>query len=344
MSEQDPLIFNLESDASGNWNLDVFQQVDPGVHLVEVEDEKGNQHQVMMYVVKDQETQTQRITFEPIQQASVDYHKPVVMSLLFLLIIFLFFLIYTCYRLYLIWVGKNPSDREEKEEKKYNTLVVLILLAVLVIFIGAGMISSTGRTFIKHWFQTQNLEYQAVDLSGRLIDPLTLQGVAGVDLQVQDTSIRTSETGSFVFNQVNTQTGVKLTQPELLRALIYLPSNQLSSQQPTLYFNIQALNTLIRAIDLEARDKHSQVYDLLAPQIQVQINSHDYAQSADTYFSSQNLTDQYLALTETVKLGELRLDKYGLTFNNILAITVRVNDQLATYHLKYQDNQWWLVK
>jgi|GEM_PF-907967 hypothetical protein len=184
-----------------------------------------------------------------------------------------------------------------------------------------------------------------VSLSGRIIDPVNRQGVANIDLTNGNTTLRTSGSGQYIFGQVSTISGIRLTAPTLIRALAIIPPAGSTGKKMDIYFDPELYNTLTRIIDLEARGQTSDTYEYLATEIKNKITPEDYAKiQKNSIFKTNNTTDQELKI-RNVQLADRWISKdYDLSFTRVMQITLTANNKNNLYQLIKEAEGWRLIK
>jgi len=159
--------------------------------------------------------------------------------------------------------------------------------------LGVAALSILGVVLV-FFVMTQEQGEKIVRVSGAVVSVFDGRPIAGVDLVVGDTSIRTGETGRFVFPEVSTQTGIRLTHPELLRAIVKLPETRANEQEGDILFDLLLYNALISVVDLEARGKVELVYEELASRITERLSREEFRLSFEPLFSKEDITNQGL--------------------------------------------------
>jgi len=197
-----------------------------------------------------------------------------------------------------------------------NSTQKTIGIAVIILILGGGVL---------YFFSSDIKEEPGeknVRVSGAVIDAVSNTPVAGVDLVVGDTSIRTEDAGQFVFLNVSTKQGIRLTHPELLRAIIKLPDTLADEQSTDILFNIQLYNTLVTIIDQEARGKADVLYDYLAPEIQEKVSKEVFLISFERLFEEENITDQEITIRRILRNTDYYNEQLDLRFDNVVEFEV----------------------
>ena len=334
--------FQLQSDAAGNWNMVVDQKIAPGPHIVTVQDDQGNETQVMMYILDNGQAATPLpgLTATSTEPAVIDRLINVTPPFLFyalgIMAIMIIILIINALRL-----SKKTAAAPGNKGKGLNYLLLIVIAIVLI----ATLIASFGYRADNLWpWGRPAKQYSIIDVSGRLVDPLTQSGAANVDLVSGNTSIRTGAGGQFRFSNVTAE-GIRATHVNLLRAFVFLPDASQAKQQANIYFDVNLYNALIKNIDLEARGKNFEVYSLLSPQIKEKISADKYQAAAKSIFTPANINDQRINLLESVLLDSYEAKAYNLKFSNVLRLRVAANEKSDDYYFS-SDGQggWQLIK
>lgn len=219
---------------------------------------------------------------------------------------------------------------ERKRQLIYSVIVLLIIGGMVASVL---LLSGRGEKFVK--------------VSGAVIDPLTNAPVAGVDLTVGDTSIRTGETGRFVFPSVGTKTGIRLTHPDLLRAIVKLPSTRADKQASDILFNTFLYNTLITILDREARGNVGAIYDHLLPAIQERISREAFRGGFELFFLEENLLDQEIIIRQVRRTLDHKVDDFDLRLDEVIEFEVMRGIGTRWYRFVESDDEkglsWHLV-
>ena len=196
---------------------------------------------------------------------------------------------------------------------------------------------------VAFFFSSGDLERERfVMVTGAVIDPVGNVPVAGVDLTVGDTSIRTSETGRFVFPSVGTKTGIRLTYPDLLRAIVKLPSTRADEQASDILFNTFLYNTLITILDREARGNVGAIYDHLLPAIQERISREAFRGGFELFFLEENLLDQEIMIRQIRRTPDHKVDDFDLRLDEIIEFeVVRPVGDSSLNGMNGDDAQWY---
>ncbi len=189
---------------------------------------------------------------------------------------------------------------------------ISIICIVLFILIGVGA----------YWAIFPGQGEKIVKVSGVVIEPFTRTPVAGVDLVVGDTSIKTSESGRFVFTGVGTQTGIRLTHPELLRALVLLPYTREGGQELEILFNVPLLNALVTIIDFEARGNLDATYEYLIADIQDMVSRQDFEDAHKSIFKEEDITNQEIVIRRMHHTRDYYVREYDVRLREVFEFEV----------------------
>jgi hypothetical protein len=334
----EPKIFDLQSDQAGNWNMEIGEKLEAGPHVVTIQDDKGNQYQVMMYVVGEEKDAA----------AAPASFIPGAFLYAFLALIGIIIVL----NIYILFLAKK-ADREEEEKQQENTIkrknqtrkAMLFCVFALMITLLAGLIVNRETNFISRIFQTKKtVILPSVKVVGGLINPQTLSGVAGVDLIAGSTNIKTAAAGQFIFGRVDTAQGIKATEPRLLRTLAFIPAGIAAEERMDIYFDVDMFNTLIRLTDLEARGQRDKTFDFLPKAIKEKTNLVNFLQTAKTIFTPKNVPDQEIKVAGTKLINQWHSDQYDLSFNKVVEVTLAANGQTDRYYLVNTDEGWKVIK
>lgn len=184
-----------------------------------------------------------------------------------------------------------------------------------------------------------------VKVSGVVKDARDFSPIEGVDLTVGDTSIRTGEAGTFVFPSVSTLRGIRLTHPELLRAMVKLPETDKPEQLGDILFNVPLYNLLITIIDLEARDKLEEVYDKFSPEVKVKLNKEQFRTQYVRLFSESDVTNQEIYIKSLAKRNDYLNEKQDIRFKEVVEFSIVNKGEGQVYRFIYEPKlgQWFLI-
>ena len=219
-------------------------------------------------------------------------------------------------------------------EKIHKTIIniVIITMGVVALF------------FLLN--KKEEIDLLKIKVAGVVLD-LSNTPVAGIDLVVGDTSIRTGESGRFVFANVNVETGIRLTHPELLRAIVKLPETLKDAQTTNILFDVSLYNSLITIIDAEARGGAERVYDYLAQEIKRTHSFETFNNAYELLFTEENITDQEIIIKRIRHEANYYLRGFDLRFEEMVEFEVIKGYNTKWYRLILSDNEegseWWLI-
>jgi len=218
--------------------------------------------------------------------------------------------------------------------------IIIPLLVFGAIAIGIVLFLFAGEQQEK-----QNLVEKMVRVSGAVVDPVFGTPVAGVDLEVGDTSIRTTEAGRFVFPAVSTEKGIRLTHPELLRAIVKLPDTRDEKQSTDILFSVPLYNLLITVIEQEARGRMDIVYENLAPQVREKLSGEAFRESTTRIFEGSDIADQEIVIRRILKDTDYYNEQLDLRFSDVIEFEVLNENNTKWYQFILLDEnlQWHLI-
>jgi len=352
-----PRIYDLESNSAGDWNIVIDNNLPAGAHIVSVEDEYGNMDQAIMYVIKDT-AKTESIKTEPIFIEKMNDVVPnyLIWPLLLLTAVILFL------SAFLLLFARKASKREknlvnlpgsadetiqiEQKNRAHHYLRYALLICVLawVSTVVAGIYLNRKTNFLSGLFDKTPKITIVDEIKGQVLHPLDKTGVANVDLVYNNTSIRTSGSGHYVFNNIAVNEGIRATHNELLRALVFLPPAKQKNEEMNILFDVALFNNLIKVIDAEARGRYSDIYlDFISPKVKSKIVETDFISAYLSGIKPENVNDQELIIKEVTVVDKFNLNKYSLLIDKAVIITVVVNGRELIYPFEYIDGKWYLL-
>lgn len=335
--QNQPTTLDLQSDNSGQFIFTIDKNLTPGQHIITVEDEFGNSDDAVIY-----------ITEEPQPTPIIHKVTNIIPNNFFwgLLILFLIILVLIADVIRLARKADDPEDQTYESSHRYHfTINAILLCAILLIFVFIfGLYYNRETNFLRNIITNSSLLKNNSDVSGKIMDPITLQGVKGIDLVSQSTSIRTSESGNFSFSSVDPNVGIRATYPNLIRAFVFLPKKLTTVQQMDIIFNPDLYNTLVQVVDLESRGIFSDVYDYLVSDIKTKITQKRFEETNQTIYTASNVVDQEIFVVDTRLIDNYSAAKYAINFNKAVEISVKANNKIATYYFTYTSEGWRLIK
>lgn len=359
-----PRTYDFQSDASGNWDMKISNDLTAGPHVVTVEDDKGNLDQAIMYVIKDTKTatgttsvttQNQIVMVDRVTKTVPDsLHIPIgIMAALCLILSTV------------LTILARLADKEEKllakvdlssqvpgqqisaKHKIHHFLQYAVVIATLslVVVVGVGIWLNRETNFLSRFFHPVPASALINEISGQVIDPITRAGVAGADLVSGQTSIRTSGSGGFIFSLVNPADGIRMTHPGLLRSIVIMPESTPKQQRLDILFNEQMYMVLTRVLDAEARGQIADIYSkYLSPDIKNQITSEVFVQRYSNVMTAKNITDQQITIRSMKVVDNYVIKKYQSTLNKAIVLTLNLNGEDAVYVLQPAGDKWYIAK
>lgn len=236
----------------------------------------------------------------------------------------------------------------------------IIAIFVITLVVGGGaylfLAGERGEKVGERGEKGEEKIVKVVKVSGVVIDPVTDSPVSNVDLVVGDMSIRTQEAGRFVFTKVGTKTGIRLTHPELLRAIVKLPvyprverlvvnssplglpDTRAAEQVTDILFNVLLYNTLIEIVDREARGNLDAVYDHLAPQIKEKLSREVFREEFGSMFTEEDITNQEIVIRGMRRTPDYYNRQLDLRFSNIIEFELVNGENSKWYALIYRED------
>lgn len=212
----------------------------------------------------------------------------------------------------------------------------IILSIVIIIAIGAVVLFF----LLNKKEKIEEVDAPRVRVAGVVIDLLHTP-VSGVDLVVGDTSIRTGETGRFIFVNVSVKTGIRLTHPELLRAIVKLPETLEDIQTTSILFDIPLYNSLITIIDAEARGGADKAYGYLAQEIKQALSRQAFSSAYEPLFAEEDITNQEIIIKRIRRETNYYARDFDHRFKVMVEFEVMNDSRTKWYRLVLSDNEKW---
>jgi hypothetical protein len=232
---------SVRSNTQGEWLQGIEKQLSPGMHRVVATDEQGNHDEALLYVVKQEPGIIQQVT------TSI---PPIVAWLIICLLAAI--LLLSGYAIRLGQVA-NSKKAEVKTKRRRATHAILVSLALISIAVGLSYwtnLRTRGKLLAQIIPETKQ-EASRISVQGAIKKPFSGQGFAGVDLQIDQTSIHTVEGGHFQFSGVEQKNGLKITHPELKIAL----RKSIEDENMDILFDPKLFNVLFELMQREARGR-----------------------------------------------------------------------------------------
>ncbi len=236
--------------------------------------------------------------------------------------------------------------------KKAHKIIISIVIIIVVMVISFFLLNKKEK---------EEAGPLRVKVAGVIRDLLNTP-VSGVDLVVGDTSIRTGETGRFIFTDVSVETGIRLTHPELLRAIAKLPAYAKASsllrqsadsadksagkpetledaQTTNILFDVPLLNSLITIIDVEARGGGARVYEYLDQEIQKFIPFEKFNSEYKQIFREEDITNQEITIKRVRRESNYYARDFELRFEEMVEFEVVNSSNVKWYRLVLSDSE-----
>lgn len=331
MANIEPQSFETQTDNNGNWSYDVLNTLSPGMHTMVIQDEYGQSKELGMFVVKDDRSGiVDRVT----TFISMDY----VYAAIAWLVIILFL------ALNILRLARHIDQEAKKKKTKYYRHAIVFCAVAMVITLAVGVsVNYKTRMFDSFWKKINPSAQKLMKVSGAVVDPITLQGVSGVDLASLNTSIHTAQGGFYAFEDIDAYYGIRITHPQLQRALVILISDVKPDQRFDIYFDPKMYNTLNSYLVAVMQQKWSKAYDLLAAVSKEKITMNDLSKVA-SIFNAKNLSDQELVVSKVEVINDFFNERYSVRFDNVVKISVTNGQAKEEYLLVKEGNEWRIVQ
>jgi len=314
----EPQVVHLTADENGDWSSEFVNDFKEGVHaVVVINDDTGHEEFSLFEIV-----------------AGPAYLK-IILSLLalFLLILIIFFSL------------KNVRLVKKLKRKKPTTFFsysVISISFVLIFILGylnidtfkslndissGSIINEKGDKFIQHDL------LRIGNVAGQVIDPLNGKSVSGVNVRAEEVFIETSDSGQFVFMDIDLEEGIHVTHPLLIRSLRQKIDVDADVKMFKFYFNVDMYNTLISIVNLESRGQIGTIYDEYLNESDKMIrDKNDFILSYNRIFTNRDSSVQELVLGSFTVLDD---DSFELEI---------FSDAESSEYILIFDNDKWSLK
>ena len=313
----------IKVNSDGTWNTTINSGEQAGIKTVVVQSVETGQKDVGFFNVIGKPLS------RVVDSVNVNYLFNFGMLSMFLLLMFMVW--------YSIRLGikmktcnRNLEMQKLNKNKKFANHSIIVSMVVVVL----AFIIVYGPNNLKELASGLNLnkkiesvkEVIIHSVSGAVISPIENKPISGVDLVNGDVSQKTGEAGRYQFSDINSNSYITLTHPNLRRQIKIKPTQNLTS----IYFDEKLYNTLINFIEISVKK------DDLSPYLLGNVKS-------EYVFDSTDLLDQELILEE-VSLEEKRFSKINNTeYRKVVKIILNDDGLLNNFHFYYDNESWKIV-
>jgi hypothetical protein len=332
-------ILEIESDDLGNWEVQFPPDLAPGLHKIIVETESGDQRDMALLNLQYKT----EIIVEPVQPKYDHLLLP--FSLLTILVLLL---AANTLRLMI----KARRNKSETEKRNKNTTIVSVIAALVSVFLFVFI------AYQLNWFvpNTRDAvpsqpvfdvpikqEAAKIDVTGLVVNPLTDLSIGGMDLSSAEVNIKVEEGGAFNFTQIPSNAYIRLTHPELKKAILFAVEPDAQNAMNIL-FDVEMFNSLMTVIDWEAGGKLDLIYDQLPQSFRANFSEQNFIDLYESSFAQKDLRLQNMIVAKHSKLDAYTAEKYDLLFDRVVKFDLEVNNSVATYFLIHEDATWKIFK
>ncbi|PIR03625.1 MAG: hypothetical protein COV59_05560 [Candidatus Magasanikbacteria bacterium CG11_big_fil_rev_8_21_14_0_20_39_34] len=357
-------IYKTQSDAQGNWTLQIKTPTEGGMHAAVIVTQDGQKDTVLFHVQDKPGTSPETLPVEISPKTTIlqtsqspqqDNTPKVSVSVGFLwipmvlLVLFILVLVGNMIRL------AKKADLTQKEQKrgKYTNHALLLGIAILLSTLGAFLYFDyhSYKNIAKQILpKTQSISdrispYQVPtpisgDITGLILDSVEMTPVEGVDVSVGEIGIRTGQSGQFRFMQSKNVNGIKVTQSDLPTPVYYAIN---SVKDNRLYYNSAMFSELFHILDLESRQFIGQIYENLDDHVKAEKKLEDFIQGYEPLFGKTDFPVGKMTIQSIETLNRKRVLGYNHLFDHLVKINIIKNSFVRTYYLNYDNGQWTYV-
>lgn len=331
----------VESDEQGNWEAQIPQDLAPGVHKVMVETESGEQQDLALFNMPIR-TEIVNTSVKIIQSDYFLYP----LALLTILVLFL-----AANNLRLMLKARKSRVAVERKQKLSTFATILVALTSVTVFAFAAVQSGwlDFSKLSKKEPRTPNVvtasatKAPVMDVSGVLLDPITGQGVSGVDISVNEANIKTQEGGGFNFAQIRTDAYLKIAHPELKKNLFKTVDADKDGKMEVL-FNVEMMNALINVVDAEMVSQSKKIYQQSPEKVKAVVGEQEFVNSYKMNFGASDMSAQGITVSGLTKKDAWSHDAYKTQFDKVIQIDLKAQDQTVSYFLVMEEGVWKVLK
>lgn len=352
MAQEKPIYeTSVRTDSEGNWSIDIPRDLEPGAHPIIAIDDAGRESEFLLYIQREEVVARDSAFLS--RETTIDGTAPLLPPFFAYAIFFLFLLI--------IGLGLNSVRLGRKMDKTKaahphhhhytRNAIIVAALAIAIAFIVGLVLNQQAGNFDFPKQSGVPIEKVRLTVSGSVVSPFAHEGVAAVDLVVGDTRIRTGESGHYQFTNVPLHEGIRLTHPELQRA-ISIRFDELAQSgdakvalfPATILFDAEMFNTVIHAVNAESRGQLEKVYTAFSPEVRAKLSFDAFIAGHERLFFSENIQDQELAISFMKRHNQFPSAVLSTNLQNVIELHVENGDKTAVYLLQRQGEEWYFVK
>lgn len=219
-----------------------------------------------------------------------------------------------------------------------SSIIVMVSVGSIVIML---LITSNKNIDLSHIFEKPRFEKEFVSVNGKLVNPIDFTPVAGANMIAGETAIYTPDTGEYRFQSVSTESGIRITHPKVIKAVVKKVKND---GQLNIYYIPDLMNTMIDIVYLESKQYHDQVYyKYIDESIQKDISMLQYTKKVNTIFDKHDLSDQQLEVGKTIFYEEWKSQITNKSFQSVIQMEIYNEEKKKDYYLSYVGGIWKLV-
>ncbi|MCB9798285.1 hypothetical protein H6758_01000 [Candidatus Nomurabacteria bacterium] len=354
-------IYRITTQKDGQFRIRVDAPEGDGIHAAVIASEDGQKETALFQFPTDAKQQpAENVHIEQVaasQETSSGFswselEKSVDLGFLWIPIVILTLVIMTLVANTIHLAKKvDLSEHEEKQKRytvqalAYGIAAMCITLAAFVYFdfrsyknIETYVLPELKKTSSQ--IQTFDQVREVVRLKGYMLDPIQNTGLINLELTAGDTTLRTGESGLFQFDQVDTGIGVRLNHPQLRSSYAF----RYPAGEYTIPFDIDLYNLLYRILDAEAKGALGQMYEVLHPVVQSQVQQSVFIQEYPVLFEKADLPIQSVQLRNVVLYDKRKFSGLKGSFENVVEMTVIRGTKLKTYAFAKTGDSWYLVQ
>jgi len=334
------LILQTNTDEGGAWDINVSEQLEPGLHRVIANDESGNTDEALLYV---QEPAKDKISIvETVQEYTIDRIQTVIHPIFFwtllLLVVVIFILAINMVRLGRK-VDKSVSLKTEKKRRSFKWALIVAGFATAAVLIIGIVVQQQTNLYRVPFFNTTLPE--TVNLSGAVITPITKDDVVGVDLTAGDTHIRTQEGARYNFPGMDRKNGIRINHPKLQRSIVIQP---LKDEKLDIIFDPDMLNSAIDISIIEAQGHFAKIQPYLITDVAQLTYAQEIGSHRGSIFSTEDINAQEFVISPIVRHENLESALTKKNYGPVFEFYVLNNGQAEQFLFVQEAGKWKILQ
>ncbi|MFZ6015498.1 MAG: hypothetical protein ACOYUZ_04040 [Patescibacteria group bacterium] len=336
-------IFEVQTDAEGNWNLGIPKDLGPGIHRVTVVDEQGMEKDTALFTLEKD--------VQVIEKIREGLTPAFFYGIIFFLLIILLLAANT------LRLMRKAKKRETKNEAmiKQRTTAAIMVIAIVASFIVGGLIlfftgsfnlSTQSESGAVQTSSQEKLEKTAIiheRINGVVLNPYTLLPEAGLRLKMNEVSIDVGEAGRFVFTKVKESEPLTIEHEALKGHELSLYLTPDANSNVFIYFDKKLYGLIVDIFEAEQSQTISQIYNSAANGLQEEMDKLGFVEHYESLYDDKDGDDFSLKI-KSMKFVDNYVSSYEISYPRVLQVEFEHENRLNVYSFTYENDAWKLVE